>query len=450
MEVLKINSLLDVDILVNEFLKVHKQGIATMHKIFFHTSNQLSLDALIAELTDELRTGCVTFINKNLNTMDDLYPYLFYIANAFCKKRAQPLIKKLTEYLCPGCLFLGNVNIIECDRILECSECFDKLNSKLDDKHIKLFSTFAKHNKQGYKCSECNRFIPQPFNNISTISCPYFDCFFVGEFSSLKKMHHPTSQSNPEKLILDSSFDGKSSLKDKIKSSDLDVISKIEIKEEIYHQIKAIKDIIESQKNNVIYSSSDFTSKHKILCYQAFSVLLEKYPIEMVGYLSKNTRSGGFQNKVFQEYIKLLENSLPFSFKKNNKVMIVDSLLNENLSLFDGISVFEEIVNEKLIVKNSTSEFYIGGRSASYTKPYYIGKLLNIIDKKTRISLIDKVEEYTFSKIKMKNVVPGTNVAVTHLRVPPHYQLGGMVYVNRVRKKIVDRINAIFTKDDNE
>src|SRR6185295_7858511 len=159
------------------------------------------------------------------------------------------------------------------------------------------------------------------------------------------------------------------------------------------NKVKTIKEVIESQSNNVAYSGYDFTGKHKILCYQAFSNLTDKYPVEMVDYLLNNSRSGGFQNKAFQEYIRLLEDSLPFSYKKNNKILKIDSLLDEKLSLFSGISVFEEILNENLVVKNSTTEFYIGGRAAAYTKPYYIGKLLNIIDKKTSLSLMDKVVE---------------------------------------------------------
>jgi hypothetical protein len=60
------------------------------------------------------------------------------------------------------------------------------------------------------------------------------------------------------------------------------------------------------------------------------------------------------------------------------------------------------------------------------------------------------VTEYTFSKIKVQDIVPGTEVIVTHLRVPPHYQMGGMVYVNRVRKKIIDRAKLLLSKEIND
>jgi hypothetical protein len=248
------------------------------------------------------------------------------------------------------------------------------------------------------------------------IICPYFDCLFVGKASDLKKMHHPTLQKNQ--------------------------IIEIEKNSNVTIQPtnnSKIKEVIESQLNNLLYTNYNFTVKHKSLVYQAILNLLDKFPEQMSNYLMFQSRSGGFQHKIFQEYISLLEKSLPFVYKKNNKVFRINNLLDSNLCLFDGISVFECLVDNNM-VKNQTKEYYIGGRLAKHNKPYYIGKLLNIVDKSTKLSIMDNVTEYSFSKIKLRDIVPGTPVIVTHLRVPPHYQMGGMVYVNRIRKKIVDEI----------
>lgn len=442
MEAFKINSLLDVDALIEKFLIEHSQGIATIHRITFHTDDSLALKALKEELIDELRSGVVTFWNKYDN-LEELNPYLFYIVNAFCKKKAASQIKRKTEYLCPGCLFLNKENPISLSsNMLSCDDCFSLLKTSNDPKYIQLFRSFSKHNKNGYRCQDCSRFIPHPLVESDEVSCPYFDCTFVGPHNLLKKMNHPTSQSNPEKLILDISKEKKGSIKDLLVSNELDALSKIEIEEELRNKSKAIHDIIESQKNSIPYSSSGFTSKHKFLCYQAFDNLLQKYPEDMVAYLADNSRSGGFQAKTFQEYIRLLEEALPFTYNKGKKVYLINSLLDDKLKLFDGISVFEEIINEKLVIKNGTTEFYIGGRKGSIAKPYYIGKLLNIVDKNTKLSLVDKVVEYSFLRIKMREVTPATSVIVTHLRVAPHYQMGGMVYVNRVRKKIKERLDS--------
>jgi len=431
---------MDVDNLVNSFLKEREVSIATLHRVHFKNDNQLSLRALREELKEELKTGCVTFINNNY-PMDELNDYLFYIANAFCKKTALPPVKHITEYICPGCVYLDkDYSIIPFDKLFKCDECKSELKAnELDPQKALFFKTFACHNKGGYRCSGCERFIPQPLDNSSTILCPYFDCFFAGQVSDLHKMHHPTSKYNPEKLILDSPQEHGLSLKDKLSSSD-DVLAQLEFAEDLQDKINVLQDIIESQHNSIAYGSSDSTVKQKQCVYQAFSNLLSKFPVEMSAYLFNDTDNHmGFQHRVFQEFIRLLEGSLPFIFTKNKEIYKVDSLLSEELSLFDGQSVFNSIVNDKLIIKNETKEFYIGGRKAAYTKPYYIGKLLSVIHRDTKLSLAKNVKDYSFSRIRMQDVKVGTPVTVEHFRIPPHYQMGGMVYVNRIRKKIVER-----------
>lgn len=444
-------NLLDIDTLVVNFLEKHRQGIATMHRLYFHNDDQLSVLSLTAELVEELKTGCVSFFNKN-DSMEELDSYLFYIMNAFCRQRAAPAqSKKKSEYICPGCSYLGKQQPIELvNKIFKCVECEEELKNSSDPKRITFFRTFFRHNKNGYHCTDCDRFIPHPADNSPIVTCPYFDCCFVGSWSSLGRMHHPAVSSNPEKLILDVSNDMGSTMKDSLQSLDISADVNLELKEELDSKVKLIRDVIDYQSNNVPYSSSDFTVKHKLLVYQAFENLLAQYPLEMVGYLLNQTRSGGFQHKAFQEYIRLLEEVLPYTIKKGNKLHKIETLLDNNLCLFDGVSTFEALANANLEIKNNTQEFYIGGRKAAYTKPYYIGKLLNVLDKKTKEPLLLKVVEYSFSKIKMKDIDPGTEVIVTHLRVPPHYQMGGMVYVNRVRKKIIDRANFLLNKDNHE
>ena len=322
------------------------------------------------------------------------------------------------------------------------------MKNATDPKKVAFFRTFFRHNKNGYHCMDCDRFIPHPLDESPTVSCPYFDCYFVGPWSSLRRMHHPNIQSNAEMLTLDANQDGTSTLKDIIISDEINALSQVEIEEEFELKIKLLSDVIDYQSNNVPYSSSDFTTKHKYLVYQSFSNLLKTDPAQMISYLLHNSRSGGFQHRVFQEYVKLLEQSLPFTFKKGNKFYKVESLLDDNIKIFDGISIFTGLVTDKSEVKNGTTEYYIGGRKASYTKPFYIGKLLSIVDSQSSQSLMDNVVEYSFSKIKLQNIRPGVEVIVTHLRIPPHYQMGGMVYVNRIRKKIVDRANFLLNKNN--
>lgn len=446
MEIVHPLNLMDVDMMVEQFLQQHRSGIVSIHQMYFKSNNDVSFQALLLLLRDELRTGCVSFINKG-SPLEELSPYLFYITNAFCRKTTAPKIKKKSEHICPGCLFLGMATLVTFNKVFRCEECADQLKSATDPKQIVFYKTFILHNKQGYRCPDCNRFIPHPLDDTRIVSCPYFDCCFVGECGKLNSMHHTTSQTNPEKLVLDLTQDGGRCFKDNIASNEVDALQFLEAKEDLSNKISLIKEVIDSQINQISYSGSDFTIKHKQSVYQAFKNLLDKYPEEMVGYLLDGTRSGGFQHKVFQEYIRLLEKSFPFFIRKGRKRYLIDSLLSEHLCLFDGISVFNSTITDKLVIKNETNEFYVGGRKASYTKPYYIGKLLNVIHAETKEPFIPLVKEYSFSRIKLRDAVPGTPVIVTHLRVPPHYQMGGMVYVNRVRKKIIERVQSVMKRE---
>ena len=207
------------------------------------------------------------------------------------------------------------------------------------------------------------------------------------------------------------------------------------------NQVKLLTEVIATQSNSLPYSSSSLTTKHKLLCYQAFNNLLQQSPQKMVDYLLHGSRSGGFQHKVFQEYIRLLEASLPLMFQKGKQLYQVASLLDNNLSLFTGVSSFEMMVPVNGVIKNGTTEMYIGGRKSSIVRPYYIGKLLDVVDMCTKQSLMSRVQEYSFSVIKT-DILSGTQVVVSHLRTPPHYQMGGMVYVNRVRAKIVEQAKS--------
>lgn len=203
---------------------------------------------------------------------------------------------------------------------------------------------------------------------------------------------------------------------------------------------KKLKQIINDISINSSFTSCNYTVKQKIIMCQAFLNILDKFPEEMSEYLIKGTRGSSLQNKIFKCYLELLEQSLPFSYVKGNKKYIIDSITDKNLNIFTGLEEFEQYINSQHKIKNNTSNIYIGGRKASYVKPYFIGKLLDVVNIENNCSLLSHVDDYTFSYIKMSKIVPGTKVKVIHLGVPPHYQMGPMVYLNRIRVQIKNLI----------
>jgi len=426
------DNLLDIDKSIYFFIEKYNTGIRTIYKSFNKNFNEIEFKAFVSLLLGELRTGYVSFINNN-HDPEGINDYLFYIVNSFCKKNFKPEFKKQIEYICPGCMFLGKTTVLFGWQILSCGECHERSNLVQDPKLQELFLCFRLHNKSGYKCFDCKRFIPHPQNG-SIIKCPYSDCLFVGNVSLFKnKMHHPTAMSKVSNVSLDLDIQDNKDLNETIENKNL-----------IDYEIKILKDVINIQLGAIYYNGSGYTLVHKSLIYDAYLKILEKYPQDTLDYLLHSSRSGGFQSKIFQEYIFLLEKAMPFTYKKGNKIYIVDSLLSDNLNIFDGLSSFNAIVNENFLVKNNTKEIYIGSRKGSYVEPFYIGKLLSILDFDTKKSLLDNVKEYSFSKIKLVNVNPGTKVIVDHLRIPPHYQMGSMMQINRIRKKIVDKTLSIL------
>lgn len=350
--------------------------------------------------------------------IEDQFLDLFYLTNQFVKKQ-RLILKSNIKYICPGCAFLGKQSILSEGSYLQCNNCKQWLVHCQDTKLIQLHQTFYKHNKSGFKCKDCNRFIPTSTAN--KIICPYLDCCFIGDAKNLKKMKHPIIEQNQVE-------------------TDSILITPVN------NPTNIIKNIIEEQSNQLAFSKNNYTVPHKLFVYQAIKQLLDLYPEKMTNYLVNNSRSGGFQHKIFQTYINILEKSLPLVVKKKRKFITISNLLDNNLCLFEGISTFHTTVENNLIY-NKTEEYYIGGRKASYVKPYYIGKLIGLVNNKTNQSILHLVQEYSFNKIIVKGLEDNTPVTVTHLRVPPHYQMGGMVYVNRIKKLIADEANQYDKKN---
>jgi hypothetical protein len=263
-------------------------------------------------------------------------------------------------------------------------------------------------NKLGYRCADCNRFIV--YSDLPIITCPYSDCFFSGDVSELKRMRKPA------------------------------ILGPIEVVKPPPANIVPILNVIDDQLSTLQYTSVSCTMKQKTFVLQAFTSLLRKYPDEMVPYLTDGKRGNRLQSKLFQEYVSILESNLPFSYKTSSGIIQVDSLTHPSINPFSGLSKFDAVVEDNLTIKNKTSEIYIGNRKSYYCQPFYIGKLLDVVDD-YGISWIHGVKDYSFSVIKT-NLAPGTRVHVSHLRIPAHYQVGILSHINRIKKSLSDSLKA--------
>ena len=177
------------------------------------------------------------------------------------------------------------------------------------------------------------------------------------------------------------------------------------------------KDFLIRKRNELSYNSHHSTLKLKQIAFNTFLSL----GLDADLYI------------LYQKYIELLEQSFPFYINKRNQLSKIDSLLDDNLKLFDGISIFDGKIKEN-IISNETEEFYFGKRKSIKPKRFFIGKLLEVKDLETGKSIIDNVLQYDFQNIKIN--YKDAKVRVTHLRAFPHYEMGVFMYLNQAKRKI--------------
>lgn len=200
--------------------------------------------------------------------------------------------------------------------------------------------------------------------------------------------------------------------------------------------LEKIKRSITDISVKLSFTSCNYTVNQKLIMCDAFLKVADDFPEEMSQYFSGSVKRNNIQNKIFKKYLQLLENSLPIRFVRGGKKYIAYTIDDPDLNIFVGIQDFTQVVDKNRKVKNSNGDLYIGGRKSSIVKPFHIGKLLDAIDLSTGESILHLVEDYTFTWVKFKEIDPGTNLKIEHLAMPPHYQMGPMVYLNRIKSEV--------------
>lgn len=419
----------------------------------------------------ELRSACHTFIFKLQHWKKEekrsIGPYLFKTLTRLSDriKWETGTATHTNVLVCPACKeFNSKEYLVSEDRLWRCpvctSECVRVSNDLKDLKYqedknllatlqakLKLCSVFSLHTRKGYRCPDCQKFIPESANGKFGIACPYPDCFYFGSISELELMSHPLGLAQRSLISFNQTLVSKNSnnsvaLQDLFLSEDIDVCTKLEITEKYENEYNVLLQVIEDQLNQVKLMSSSSTMVQKTLMYEAYKIMISKYPEEMVSYLIHEKQNSEFplQCKIFQEYVSLIENYLPFTIQKSGKEIDIMDLTDPNLSLFEGISEFEAEVEHNHIIPNKTQETYTGGRKFKNWGPYFIGKLIDVQDN-SGMSLLDKVKEYSFVSIRMDSSVPvGTPVFVKHFRIIPHYEMKSLIFLQRIRRSLVDKV----------
>lgn len=400
-------------------------------------NSTISKKAFEAKVFDTVRKAVRVFffVKKHHLSGRDIKPYIILALKNFSKKEYRDLmaVKRVSMPFCPVC---GSY-LVSDGKLLRCQSCYEDVRS---GNGSKLKSIFSLHSRSGYKCPDCNRFIPKSYTTQYSVSCPYNDCMWFGTIAELDIKSHPTKIGNSLPLLdLDATKQGyKESLVSRLDNKQPGAETKLLVTEQCEQDRKTLKDVIEAQMRLVNRQPRHKAIK-KQLMYQAYYNMFEKSPDDMVMYLvhQKHPTDLPIQSRIFQEFIRLVQDELPFYVQKRGEQIEIYSLIDDGLDLLSGVTEYEASVEAGGIVPNKTKESYIGGREARDFGPCFIGHLCSVEDEFGNSLTVD---HYTFSYVKVFAPI-GTKVKVKHMYMPSHYEMNGLVPLQRIRRKIVDSVH---------
>jgi hypothetical protein len=440
--------------IVPELLKHYSGKISSLSSYVYYGSI-VGQKAFLEEARETLKKGSETFLFKSQHwrSRRSIDPYLLTCLNRLADKLKTEADsqKKVSVPICPGCRALnGSKEFLNYDgKFLRCTNCEQESNriedvkdpTSRDQYELRVRNIFLHHSRKGYRCPKCERFIPHSYVKEYGVSCPY-DCSWFGTINELGDMLHPLGLSSDCTISLNRMIGDHDTMEWQscFGSNDANADIRIEIIQQYEVEHETVSEVLETQMSRVLEEPREKVIK-KVLMYQAYKNMLERYPEDMIRYLAHRKSIGEMpiQSQIFQEFVRLINNAMPFTIRKFGWDIEIYSLLDPNLDLFSGISEYETKVADGGIVPNRTEENYIGGREFHDHGPCFIGWLCELVDHNGD-SLMDNVIRYTFSHIRLRGIRSGTKVKVTHMRIPSHYEMNGMVQLQRIRRRIVDSV----------
>lgn len=456
----------DIECFIPELMEHFSGKIHSLSTYVYGSEKGVALAAFKEYSLQTLQKGVETFVFKNQHWRSgrSIGPYLATCLSKLADNLKSDInyVKKVSIPVCPACKTFNDREFLVYEgKLLRCPTC-TKEHSRLEDKQTRtsreefqyrIRKIYSLHSRKGRRCPMCERFIPESFivasvKNNGRISCPFDTCFWFGIESELEPMVHPLGQNSGVTVSLNVPINNcgghsrsrweSAEFQDVIDAKEINPDIRMEQEEKWKKELEITNTVLSTQKLRLSKQPMKKVIK-KYLMYEAFQILLDYDPAGMIGYLihGKSIGERPIQSVIFQKYVRLIENRLPFIISGEDGDCEVYSLLDPNLNLFLGMSEFYSHVKDSGFVSNNTHEIFVG---AKCNGPCFIGMLCSITDEAGN-SLLSEVEYYTFSGIKMKNTVPkNTLVKVVHFRMPPHYEMYSMVLLQRIRRKIVDSI----------
>jgi len=307
---------------------------------------------------------------------------------------------------------------------------------------LTLLKAFVKHSLKGFKCSECDRFIP---NSYEGYNCPYPKCKKIFDKTRIKKKH-PTTSSRRQFVYINNTInkysDDQKEFSEKYCDGGDNAYDLLLSKQENMESIKIITDVIANQKKA---NRNARKIPIKEYMYDAFDMVLKEFPDEMKEYLINGgqNKDVSIQAIIFQMFVDVVESKLPIVVFIKGIQIKVEDLLDDNLNIFDSKRKFVNFLDYNLIIKKKSQIRIDNGNEIEDKSSHFIGKIISIKDSNNN-DLSELIDSYSFSNIKMNNselLKPGMDITVEYYSLRPSYTMGSLIHLQRLKKKITDSVN---------
>lgn len=425
----------------------------------------LSKQAFQLRVNNVVKYALSTYLqNKKWEDDAKLYPYLLKTISRFgesiISENSCESKNNISQHICPACkeykmrevLLFDGTNFI-------CNNCnlkIDDINKeiancgsdpiKLDylEKKLYFIKSFSKHSKTGVRCPSCNKFVPESCYIGEFLICPYLKC--NADCTGAESMRHPVQSIKRNSVDIDhkSKFLEGATYSNLFCSESQNAFSILKDEQELVNKNNTIKSVIEMQKLTQC-SLRKMPNKHCM--YQAFQNVLENHTEDMVKYITIGGQREGvsIQSLIYQEFGKLIEERLPISFFSKGEQTLITNPLDKRLHLYDGVHQFSNYIDQYGIIKKKI-QYRLDDVTLEKTPTKddsFIAKIFSIEDQYGN-NLMNYIDEYNFCSIKMKNIEqtkPGTILTVKYYSIRPNYTLGSMIYVQRIKKKLMESTN---------
>ena len=449
----------DIDELSKQLIPIFEDKINNtadfLTKKLMATPGSSSKDAFKLQIEDVIKKSVYSYVaNQKFKINVPLNAYLnksIYIFSKILIENNENGNDKIKVHICPHCRDRGIKEFLtKTEDVLYCKNCNNEANnSSITEEERQLYRAFSEHSIDGCCCPACQKFIPNSLKKDDILLCPYCksDCF------NAEHAKNPTSTISrvfvsinnimkPNNSNVDTGHKSTEFSEQYCDGTD-NACENLIKEEEFKKKFLSIKEIISLQKTT---NQNVRRFPNKKCMYESFDNTLDKYPEEMINYLTIGGQNSelSIQATIFQEFAKLMKEELPIKMYLNGNEINIIEPTDSRLNLFSDIREFSNFIDNNSVAKKRIGFKYENDNKIEDPSEMFIGELISI----TNIAgedLLSFVDNYNFTSVRFKyteKTKPGMDVIVKYYSILPSYSLKSLIHLQRIKKKISDSINS--------